>query len=179
MLYDLGAHAIDQARVLMGPVQDVYARIRTVRRPGDPDDDSVIVLTHTSGAVREVTGSQAAAFPEPRMMLLGTKGGLRIDHVDAQEVALMAGALPDIPGWGMTTDTAVLRISGAEKEFTDEDLPMVPGNWPAYYRAVCEALDGDGPGPVPIEDVLHTVRVMDAARESGLSGKAVRLSPPA
>ena len=179
MLYDLGAHAIDQARVIMGPVTDVYARVRTVRRPGDPDDDSVIVLTHESGAVSVVSVSQAAAFPEPRMMLLGTTGGLRIDHVDAQEVALMAGTLPSAPGWGTTTDTAVLRISGADKDFVDEALAMVPGNWPAYYRGVAEALEGEGPAPVDIEDVLQTVRVMDAARESGRSGESVRLMPPA
>jgi scyllo-inositol 2-dehydrogenase (NADP+) len=179
MLYDLGAHAIDQARVLMGPVQEVYARVRTVRRPGDPDDDSVVVLTHTSGAVSVVTVSQAAAFPEPRMMLLGTKGGLRIDHVDAQEIALAAGILPNVADWGSTTDTAVLRISGAEKDFVDEALAMVPGSWPTFYRGVAEALDGDGPAPVPIDDVLQTVRVMDAARESGRTGEAVRLHPPA
>jgi len=179
MFYDLGAHAIDQARVIMGPVTEVYARVRTVRRPGDPDDDSVIVLTHSSGAVSVVSVSQAAAFPEPRMMLLGTQGGLRIDHVDAQEVALMAGKLPNVAGWESTSDTAVLRISGAEKDFTDETLEMVPGNWPAFYRGVAEALEGEGPAPVDIEDVLQTVRVMDAARESGRHGNAVGLDPPA
>ena len=179
MLYDLGAHAIDQARVVMGPVTDVYARVRTVRRPGDPDDDSVVLLTHTSGAVSVVSVSQAAAFPEPRMMLLGTKGGLLINHVDAQEVALMAGTLPTVAGWGSTTDTAVLRLSGAEKDYTDELISMVPGNWPAFYRGVAEALEGDGPAPVVIDDVLQTVRVMDAARESGRTGEAVRLHPPA
>lgn len=179
MLYDLGAHALDQARVLMGPVQEVYARIRTVRPFEGTDDDSVIVLTHISGAVSVVSVSQAAAFPEPRMMLLGTRGGLRIDHVDAQEFALMAGELPGGSDWGTTTETALLRISGADKDFTDERIPMVPGNWPAYYRGVAEALDGDGPAPVPLDDVLQTVRVMDAARESGLTGEAVRLTPPA
>jgi hypothetical protein len=73
----------------------------------------------------------------------------------------------------------VLRISGAEKDFTDEALAMVPGNWPALYRGVAEALEGDGPAPVLIDDVLGTVRVMDAARESGRHGEAVRLDPPA
>ena len=177
MLYDLGAHAIDQARVIMGPVHEVYARVRTVRRPGDPDDDSVIILTHASGAVSMVTVSQASAFPEPRMMLLGTKGALRIDHVDAQEIALIAGDIPGGPTWGSTTDMAVLRLSGADKDFTDQNIAMVPGNWPAFYRGVVEALDGEGPAPVPLDDVLQTVRVLDAARESGATGNAVRLTP--
>jgi predicted dehydrogenase len=174
-----GIKVLELSHMIMGPVTEVYARVRTVRRPGDPDDDSVIVLTHSSGAVSVVSVSQAAAFPEPRMMLLGTQGGLRIDHVDAQEVALMAGTLPNVAGWGSTSDTAVLRISGAEKDFTDETLAMVPGNWPAFYRGVAEALEGEGPAPVDIEGVLQTVRVMDAARESGRHGNAVRLDPPA
>lgn len=179
MLYDLGAHALDQARVLMGPVQEVYARVRTVRDAEGADDDSVIVLTHLGGAVSEVSVSQAAAFPEPRMMLLGTRGGLRIDHVDGQEISLAAGELPGGSTWGSTSDTAVLRLSGADKDFTDERIAMVPGNWPAYYRGVAEALDGDGPAPVDLADVLQTIRVMDAARESGRTGEAVRLTPPA
>jgi predicted dehydrogenase len=73
----------------------------------------------------------------------------------------------------------VLRLSGAEKDYTDELISMVPGNWPAFYRGVAEALEGDGPAPVVIDDVLQTVRVMDAARESGRTGEAVRLHPPA
>jgi predicted dehydrogenase len=113
------------------------------------------------------------------MMLLGTRGALRIDHVDAQEVALIAGEIPGGAAWGRTTDMAVLRISGADKDFTDQAIAMVPGNWPAFYRGVAEALDGAGPVPVPLEDVLQTVRVLDAARESGATGNAVRLAPPA
>ena len=74
LLYDLGAHAIDQALQLMGPVVAVAAWTRSVR-DGDPtDDDTTVVLTHASGAISIVTVSQVTALAEPRMMLLGTRG---------------------------------------------------------------------------------------------------------
>ena len=174
MLYDLGAHAIDQARVIMGPVREVYARVRTVRRDGDPDDDATIVLTHDDGAVSIVTVSQASAFVEPRLMLLGTRGALRIDIIDRQEIALAAGAVPGPAGWYGDVGTGTLRTNDDDGTAHDEEIALVPGDWPGFYRGVVMALDG-GSVPVDIDDVLDTVAVLDAARESGRTGQAISL----
>src|SRR2546421_17347 len=48
-LLDFGAHLVDQALVLFGPVEHVYAEVRRVR-PGDgADDDDFLALRHAGG----------------------------------------------------------------------------------------------------------------------------------
>ena len=180
MLYDLGAHAIDQSVALMGPVTRVSASVRSVR-PLDPtDDDVVLLLTHDSGTISVVTVSQVSAFGDPRMTLLGTHGGLRVHATDTQEETLRAGVVPGVE-WGVEpagTD-AILRVFDDDSLVTESTIPMEHGDWPHFYREVAAAVRGDAPPPVLISDVIQSMRVMDAARESGATGATVTLDPPA
>lgn len=181
-LYDLGPHVIDQALLLMGPVQSVFASSRSVRVEGAMDDDNTIVLNHASGAVSLLVASLIGPFDAPRFTLFGTRGGLRIDSGDTQEVALVAGLLPE-PGveWGREpagTD-AVLRTYVAGNEATDSAVPLALGAWPVFYTGVERAIRGSGEPPVLLDDVIADLRVLDAARESAASGTLVSLDPPA
>ena len=181
MLYDLGAHAVDQALRLMGPVSEVYASVRTVR-PGDgSDDDVTIMLTHESGAVSQVTVSQIGAFASPRLVLFGTLGGLRIDASDSQEPALVSGRLPDEESWGLEPDgtAATLLQYTIESALTETSVPLQRGDWPAFYLGVAAALRGESAAPVLVDDVIADLRVLDAARESASTRSVIRLDPPA
>lgn len=180
MLYDLGAHAIDQAVSIMGPVARVAASVRSVR-PLDPtDDDVVLLLTHDSGAISVVTVSQVAAFGDPRMTLLGTHGGLRVHATDTQEEVLRTGAVPGID-WGVEPagTEATLRVFDDDSVVTESHIPMEPGAWPEFYRGVSAAIRGESAPPVLMTDVIQSMRVMDAARTAGATGSTVTLDPPA
>lgn len=180
MLYDLGSHLIDQALVLMGPVVGVSAAARSVRPADATDDDVVVLLTHDSGGLSLLTASQVAGFLEPRMTLLGTRGALRITHYDTQEDLLRAGALPD-SDWGREPagTEAVLRTFSEDSVATEERIPLQQGAWPAFYAQVAAAIRGQAPPPVRIEDVVESMRVLDAARLASQSAGTVRLEPPA
>lgn len=181
LLYDLGSHAIDQALQLMGPVTSVAAWTRSIRI-GDPnDDDTTVILTHTSGAISIVTVSQVTAVAEPRMMLLGTRGGLRIDVADSQEPELASGADASSPAWGIRLPgtEALLRTYDDADEPTDELVTLEPGAWPQFYAQVGSAVRGESPAPVDVADVIETLRVLDAARVAGRTGSVVTLDPPA
>ena len=181
LLYDLGVHAVDQAIQLMGPVVTVAAWMRSVR-DGDPtDDDTTVVLTHGSGAISILTVSQVTAWSEPRMLLLGTRGGLRIDVADSQEADLAAGLDPAAEGWGVRDagTQALLRTYDDASEPTDELVSLEAGAWPEFYAGVERAMRGTGPAPVGIDDVIETMRVLDAARLAGATGVVVTLDPPA
>jgi scyllo-inositol 2-dehydrogenase (NADP+) len=181
LLYDLGAHLVDQALHLLGPVERVFASVRHVRPGGPPpsgsvaDDDTQVVLEHTSGAVSLLSVSSASAFTGPRLRLLGTGGGLWIDSLDTQEDALRAGRLPGDETWGREADDALL-VTGTQ---APAPIARAPGQWPAYYRAVVASLNGEGPPPVDARDVVANLRVIEAARESGRTGAAVMLTPAA
>ena len=65
LLYDLGAHLVDQALVLFGPAATVYAEVDT-RRPGaESDDDTFVALTHTSGVRSHLFASATAGHFGP------------------------------------------------------------------------------------------------------------------
>ena len=157
------------------------AWLRSVR-PGDPtDDDTTVVLTHTSGALSILTVGQAQAFVEPRMTLLGTRGGLRIDVSDSQEPELAAGGDPTSSDWGsrLPGTDAILRTFDASDAPTDVRLPLERGAWPVFYAQTAAAIRGLAPVPVPVEDAIQTARVIDAAHQSAATGTVVRLDPPA
>ncbi|MFZ8980899.1 MAG: Gfo/Idh/MocA family oxidoreductase [Candidatus Nanopelagicales bacterium] len=175
LLYDLGAHLVDQALHLLGPVGRVFASSRHVREGVTADDDTQIVLEHVSGAVSILSVSSVAAFVEPRLRLLGTGGGLLINTLDTQEDALRAGRDPRDPDWGAESEQGLL-VTGTSAPVS---LGREPGAWPEYYRRVARAIRGEGPAPVDPRDVVADLRVIEAARESALLGQAVALDPPA
>jgi predicted dehydrogenase len=181
LLYDLGVHSVDQAMQLMGPVVSVAAWTRSIRE-GDPtDDDTTVILTHPSGAISVLTVSQVTAIDDPRMVLLGTRGGLRIDVADSQEAELAGGADASAADWGVRapgTD-ALLRTFSDDNEPTDERITLDRGAWPEFYAQVARAVRGEAPDPVSVTDVIQTMRVLDAARESAAEGRTVTLDPPA
>ena len=175
LLYDLGAHLVDQALHLLGPVDRVFASVRRVRAGATADDDTQILLEHVSGAVSILSVSSASAFNGPRLRLLGTGGGLWIDSLDTQEDALREGRLPGDERWGEEADDALI-VTGTEPP---RPLPRERGNWAAYYRGVAASLRGQSAPPVDPRDVVQDLRVIEAAHESGRSGIAVVLDPPA
>ena len=181
MLYDLGAHAIDQAILLMGPVTAVASAVRSVRPGFDADDDVVLLLTHASGTVSVVTVSQIGAFDAPRFTVLGTHGGLRITATDSQEPALAAGRDPSSADWGVEPDDsgAQLRTMGQDNVAHESVLPLERGQWPRFYAGVADAILEGAEPPVRIADVIENLRVIDAARLAGSTGTTVTLDPPA
>jgi scyllo-inositol 2-dehydrogenase (NADP+) len=170
LLYDLGAHLVDQAVQLLGPVESVYAEMRPVRDPDAADDDTFVALRHHSQAVTHLWASSVAAHLGPRLRVLGSRGAYVVDGLDSQESRLRAGERPG-PGWGEEPPEHWGRLLPS-----GEVIPSLPGAWPDYYRAVERSLRGAGHPPVEIDGVLSAIAVLDAARESASRGCVVRLS---
>jgi len=178
LLYDLGAHLIDQALHLMGPVERVVASARIVREGVTGDDDTQVMLWHTSGAVSILSVSAVAAFIEPRLRLLGTQGGLEIDTLDTQEDALRAGQSPLDEGWGQEPDSSAALIV-TEQEPLPRVYPRARGSWPDYYAGVARSIHDGAPPPVNPRDVVANLRVIEAAVLSSREQREVALEPPA
>lgn len=169
ILFDLGAHVIDQAQLLFGPAIDVYAEIDTTRDEAPTDDDSFVALTHANGVRSHLYMSLTAADLGPRFRVLGTKAAYTVYGLDVQEAALRAGELPG-PGWGEVPepDYGILRGGPAAVPVRTE-----PGNYPAFYHQLSAALAGRGPAPVDPMDAVRTLRTIEAARESSITRQVV------
>jgi predicted dehydrogenase len=170
LLYDLGAHLVDQALHLLGPVEHVYAEMAHVRDPETAEDDVFVALRHHSGAASHLWASAVAAAPGPRFRVLGSRGAYVVDGLDGQEARLRAGEIPG-PSWGDEPQEAWGRLLPS-----GEVIESLPGAWPTFYHRVAASLRGQGPPPVATGSVLDAITVLDAARESARTHRVVHLS---
>ncbi|MFL6136799.1 MAG: Gfo/Idh/MocA family oxidoreductase [Frankiaceae bacterium] len=170
-LADLGAHLIDQALQLSGPVTSVYAELDR-RRPGAAvDDDAFVALTHASGSRSHLWMSAVAAQPGPRLRALGDRAAYVKEGLDGQEEALRSGASPAGPGWG-TEPPERWGLLGAGERL--ERVPTIAGNYPRFYAELVAALRGDAALPVDPRDSVTVLELIEAARRSAASGGPVR-----
>ena len=167
VLFDLGSHLIDQAMWLLGRPSRVYAEIER-RRPGAVvDDDVFLALDHPGGRAHLWMG-MAVAQPGPRFRVLGSRAAYVKYGLDGQEAALRAGELPDAPGFG---EEPPERWGLLGTEEAAEPVPTEPGRYLGFYEQMAAAvLDGGAP-PVPLEDAIACLEVIEAARESAAAGE--------
>jgi scyllo-inositol 2-dehydrogenase (NADP+) len=162
LLLDLGAHLVDQAILLLGPVVRVYAQV-AARRPGaETDDDVLLALEHEGGAASLLWMSATAPLAGPRFTLTGLRAGFACDGLDPQEAQLAAGARPGDPGWGRGP-----RPGRLVDETGARDVELAPGRYEDFYAGVVTWLARGGPPPVDPRDSLRGLEVLEAARESG------------
>ena len=163
LLYDLGAHIIDQALQLFGPVAQVYAEVDR-RRPGvRVDDDTFVALHHVNGVRSHLWTSVLAATRNPRWRVLGDRGTLTKYGLDVQETQAMSGMKPGEPGWGVEPETD--RATFGDGEHT-EPVPTEVGDYPRFYAQVRDALRGEAPWPVEPAGAVEALRVIEAARRA-------------
>ncbi len=172
LLYDLGSHLIDQALVLFGPVRSVYAELDVVRPGARVDDDVFVALAHEGGARSHLWASAVAAEGGPRLRALGSAGAYVKHGMDVQEDALKDGQAPGGPDWGAEPEGA---WGAAGSPGGMRAVPTQPGDYPAYYAGIRDALRHRSPPPVTVDEAIAVLELIEAARRSGERGEVVRL----
>jgi predicted dehydrogenase len=172
VLFDLGSHLIDQARVLFGPVTHLYAELAAQRAGAEADDDVFLALTHGSGVRSHLWMSAVAADAGPRLRVLGDRAAYVKHGLDVQEDALRAGRRPDQEGWGEEPSESwgVLAIGGDRRT-----IPTRPGAYQRFYDGVVAALRTGDPPPVDPNDAVAGLEVIEAARTSARENRVVSL----
>lgn len=173
-LLDFGSHLVDQALTLFGPVERVYAEMRSRPDLDGRDDDVFVALRHRGGVLAHLSGSWAQGAPGPRLRVTGTAATFVVDGVDGQEAALVAGRTPASEGgrWGAEPADRWGRLC---RGAAGEPVPSERGRWDTYYPAFAAAVRGDGPVPVDPADVVAALTVLAAARVSAQRGQVVQL----
>jgi scyllo-inositol 2-dehydrogenase (NADP+) len=158
ILFDLGAHLIDQAVLLFGPIDDVTAEVETRWPESVADDDTFVSLHHGSGVRSHLWMSKYAAQSAPRYRVLGsTAAYVKWGH-DGQEAAIQAGQRPTDPDFGVEPESAWGRLG------TDGDTRAVPterGSYAAFYTGLADALLRGAPLPVNAADAIRTIEIME------------------
>jgi scyllo-inositol 2-dehydrogenase (NADP+) len=177
MLYDLGSHLIDQALVLFGPPEWLYANVFTQREKGQIVDGFEILLGQ--GLLRITLGvSLLTADGGYRYRVNGSRASFLKAGLDQQEDQLKAGMEPDehsfgtepVEQWG----TLVHGETGQREVITP-----VTGRWVTFYELLRQAIEKDGPVPVTAAQAYDSTRVIEAVLTSSAMGCRIDLQPAA
>ncbi len=168
--YDLGAHLVDQALSLFGWPDAIAADIAS-QRPGAQTDDFFHV-TLFYGPMRVILHSSMLTLASgPALEVQGSTGAFVKYGMDTQEEMLKSGRTPGDAGWGADDHSGLLTyISG-----NAETIISVPGNYLAYYEAVAAGIAHGAPNPVPADDALNVMKVLEAGFLSAAKGRRLNL----
>lgn len=170
MLYDWGAHLIDQLLQLVpGKVTSVFARFQHLI-DSDADDNVRLELEFDSGVCALMEIGTCHYLMHPLWYVLGRKGSAQIDYWDLRgkilrlrdtEVKFEDEIRPNIAGPSITMAPRALD--------TVEELPL-PQPQPEkdfFYRNFAAALEGREALTVQPEQTLRVMQVIDLAFASG------------
>ena len=160
VLFDLGSHLVDQALVLFGQVDDVYAEVER-RRPGaQVGDDAFVSLRHACGVRSHLWMSHVAAQPGPRMRVLGTEAAYVKWGLDPQEEALRDGARPGDAEWGREPAERWGVLGSAEGA---RPVETEAGAYGRFYQEVAAAVREGGPPPIAAGEAVAGLEILEAA----------------
>lgn len=174
---DLGPHVIDQALVLFGLPDAVFADIGITRKRSKVDDYFDILLHYADKRVH-VKGGYFFLHPVPEYTLFGTKGCFIKRRSDPQENQLDQGMSPGDDRFGRepAASAGELYASGA-KQATAQPVLSPRGNYLGFYEGLYQSIARDQREPVTASDGVRIMQVIDAAFESHRDRKMVRIEP--
>ena len=174
MWYDLGPHMIDQALQLFGAPETVQATILAQRPGAVTDDYGHVVLGYKDGLQVVLHGSMLAPGGSLRFLVHGNKASWRKYGQDMQEPQLISGMRPGNAGWAVDPVDGALFVgptSGRNEPATEQPLPNLVGAYENYYAGIRDAILGHGPNPVPVDEAILVMAVLEAAIESAKTGE--------
>ncbi|MGY3884890.1 oxidoreductase [Aeromonas aquatica] len=167
--FDLGPHILDQSLQLFGQPDWIQADLAQ-QRPGALSDDYFhVVLGY--GALRVILhGSCLVSATMPRFVIHGSTGSFIKFGMDVQEEQLKLGLRPPAADWGRDPESGQLsRVVDGQSQ--SQPVNGEAGDYGAYYRGVCAAIRGEAANPVPAQEALAVMALLDLARESDSQGK--------
>ena len=175
--FDLGSHLADQALQLFGAPEAIYGDMAEQRNGATAPDYFHVILRY--GNRRMILhASSLVAGDTPRFAVHGTRASYTKFGVDPQEDAMRRGEMPGAPGWGedsrdgelVTQESAGLRATSVR---------TLPGNYLKYYEGIRDAILKQAHNPVPAEEALQVIALLEAAVESAKKKCELEFKPVA
>lgn len=176
VLYNLGAHLIDQALVLFGWPEAVYADMDQIRRNGKVNDYFTIHLYYPETRVI-LKSSYLVCSPGPKYIIHGETGSLYKFGNDPQEEQLSRGMLPRNDGYGIepSDPRSVFQKCRRIQSRETSEIPLQKGNYLQYYDQVFHAIRNQSNDYISGEEGLDVIRIITTATESAQKG--IRVIP--
>jgi predicted dehydrogenase len=164
IIYDLGAHLIDQAIYLFGNPIAVSGEVFTQREGSSIDDAFNMNMDYGKVKVKLSSSLMIKDF-EPRYSIHGTKGSFIKYGLDSQEDHLKAGYLPGMQGFGaeapendgkLTTNLAGMELEGTISTFA--------GNWMYLYDNLADVILNNAEPIIKPEEIAEQIRVIEKVK---------------
>ena len=166
ILYDLGAHLIDQALCLFGMPTNITADIRIQRPHARTTDYFELWLDYGFTKVILKSGMLVRELG-PRYAIQGTNGSYLKSGEDPQEVLLRQGILPVGADWGKESmDIFGLLHTEFNGEIIKEKYPSLAGNYGGFYQDFFDSIRNGKTLRVKPEHGYNTIRLIELATES-------------
>jgi scyllo-inositol 2-dehydrogenase (NADP+) len=181
VLWDLGPHLIDQALVLFGEPETIWAAAFCQRRDSKIDDSFDVHMEYSH--LRATLRARSIAYaPGPHLLIHGTEGSFVKYGMDPQEEILRSQNCPDGPAWGADwgeePEQRWGRLSRVGGE-TNKKVKTERGDYRGFYANVRDAMEKGTPLDVTPEQALRTMRGILLAHKSSREGRRVRWSEAA
>lgn len=162
--YDLAPHLLDQAVNLFGLPVSMTVDLAQLRPGAQTTDYFHAILSYPQRRI-VLHGTMVAAVESARYIIHGTRGSYVKFGLDPQEDRLKNGERLPQEDWGYDMrDGVVTKVEG--ETLVEETMLTSPGNYPAYYAAVRDALNGTGENPVPASQAIQIMELIELGIES-------------
>ena len=162
--YDLAPHLLDQVVNLFGLPVSMQVDLAQLRPGSQSTDYFHAVLAWPQRRV-VLHGTLVAAAETARFIIHGSRGSYVKYGLDPQEERLKSGERLPQEDWGYDMRDGVLTRAEGE-DITEESWLTLPGNYPAYYAAIRDALNGVGVNPVPASQAIQIMELIELGLES-------------
>ena len=175
VLFDLGPHLIDQALVLFGEPQSIWASAFCQRATSQVDDAFDICMEYPGLRVM-LRARIVVPKPGPHFLIHGTKGSFVKYGMDPQEARLRGDRIPDGVDWGADWGEdpeelwGTLSIVGQSSRKVETER----GDYRGFYANVRDAIEKGAPLEVTPEQALRVMRGILLAHRSSREGRRVR-----
>ncbi|PWC12484.1 oxidoreductase [Brenneria corticis] len=171
--YDLGPHLLDQALQLFGLPVAIQVDLAQLRPGSKATDYFHAILIYPQRRV-VLHASMLAAAPSARYIVHGTRGSFVKFGLDPQEDQLKAGERPPQENWGQDRRDGVLTLHH-DGVVADQAVPTLAGDYPAYYAAIRDALNGKGENPVTVHQAIQVMELIEVGLISHQQKKVMTL----
>ena len=175
VLFDLGAHLIDQALALFGPVVAVYAEIET-RQPGPGSRRrrvrrALARVRRPFASVGQPHGRRSRPAPARAWVARGLREAWdgpcrRPSSRPACDPAKRGSGEEPRDAWG--------ALAAGERS---RPVPTEPGDYASFYAGVAATVRDRATPPVSLDDAVHGLQIIEAAFASSRAARVMHLTP--
>lgn len=160
LLFDLGAHFVDQVLTLFGQPDRYEGIVKTLRPKGKIADYFSIEFSYPDKVVR-VKSCMHAVKSDVRYKLHTDQGTYYFYEMGEQEHQLIAGMTPDDPNYGDNALYDYFDLNGDKSSHQVEK-----GNYMMYFTELAQAIRKGGKPPVTPEEAERLIEYLRNVSEA-------------